>query len=278
VTRPLAITASTLGCPPFRELVAAAAGGGFSALSIWPAPVYAAARQAGSSDAELRAMLSDGGVAVNDIDAAVVWVGPDDPGGPYFEEAPLDLVMQAGEALRAAYVNVLLVGPRSGDLREAAAAFARVCKRASEHGMAAHLEFSPTREPSRAARALALVERAGWETAGLLIDTWHHHFGADTFADLAALPGQRLLGVQVSDAPAERPVRYAWATRHHRLVPGEGVIDLVGLFRLLDVIGSPAPLTLEVFNEELLASGSAAQIALRLGRRMRELQARAAAP
>ena len=80
------LTSSTLGNPPFRTLVEAAAAGGFEGLSLWPAHSYARARAEGLSDADLRALLADHGLAVNDVDARVAWVGPGDPGPPYYEE------------------------------------------------------------------------------------------------------------------------------------------------------------------------------------------------
>jgi len=53
----LVLTGSTLGNPPFRVLVEAAAAGGFAGLSLWPRPSYHRARSEGLSDRELRAML-----------------------------------------------------------------------------------------------------------------------------------------------------------------------------------------------------------------------------
>ena len=61
-------------------------------------------------------------------------------------------------------------------------------------------------------------------------------------------------------------------TLHHRLVPGEGAIDLVGLMRLLQESGSPAPRCLEIFSDELLAWGSPSEIAVRVGDAIRTIQ------
>ena len=48
------------------------------------------------------------------------------------------------------------------------------------------------------------------------------------------------------------------------LAPGEGDIDLVGLIRLLDRIGSEAPITVEVFSDSLVERYSAHELAIHL--------------
>jgi sugar phosphate isomerase/epimerase len=110
-----------------------------------------------------------------------------------------------------------------------------------------------------------------------MVDTWHCHRGPSRLADLLAIPGERILGVQVNDAlvePMENPVI---ETLHHRLLPGAGVIDLDALLGGLHRIGSPAPLCAEVFSDELVASGTPREIACRVGDALRAVRARARA-
>ncbi|MCB0996887.1 MAG: sugar phosphate isomerase/epimerase [Acidimicrobiales bacterium] len=270
----LGITSSTLGNPPFPELVRAVAAGGFELLAVWPAADRLAAHAAGLTDADLRAVLEHHGVIVRDIDALVVWVGPDDPGGPYFEEPTQQECFETGEALGATHLNVLLTGPATGDLDAAAEVFAGVCERASRHGLTCTLEFSPTREPASAAGALEILRRSGRTEAGLCIDTWHHHWGPDDVTDLERLPGERIQIVQVNDAPAVRPADYGHATRYERLVPGDGAIDLAAIVRAVRSTGSQAPFIAEIFNADLVAMGPPDVVARHVGDRMRELMAR----
>ena len=56
-----------------RERLAAAAGAGFAAISLWGRD-YAAARAEGLSDADLRSMLDDHGLAVAELDPAWWWL------------------------------------------------------------------------------------------------------------------------------------------------------------------------------------------------------------
>ncbi len=79
---------------------------------------------------------------------------------------------------------------------------------------------------------------------GLTLDAWHWHHAGASAADILAAGRSRIVHVHVSDAakmPAEQ------VRDNQRLMPGEGVIDLVTFFQALQKIGyqdavSPEPL------------------------------------
>ncbi len=122
----------------------------------------------------------------------------------------------------------------------------------AEHGLTGTVEFSAGTHTPDVATAARVVELAGRANGALLADAWHFHLGRSTLADLAALPGPLVAGVQLNDGPAERPADFAHATRYARLAPGDGAFDLATFVRTLDSIGCTAPLSVEVFNAELL--------------------------
>jgi sugar phosphate isomerase/epimerase len=84
-----------------------------------------------------------------------------------------------------------------------------------------------------------------------MIDTWHTFRGPSDDAQLRALPGALVGSVQLNDAPAAPGADLVAETLAARLVPGEGDIPLVRWLRILDAIGSRAPLGVEVFSEKL---------------------------
>ena len=100
--------------------------------------------------------------------------------------------------------------------------------------------------------ALTVVRDAGRSNGSVLVDTWHFHWGPSTFADLAAADGALIGAIQCNDAPAEEPEDMAYARAHHRLAPGDGAIDLTLFLRTIRARGCTAPVTVEVFNRELL--------------------------
>ena len=121
--------------------------------------------------------------------------------------------------------------------------------------------------------AWAIVEQSGRPHSGIMIDSWHFQRTGTTLEDLRALPGNRILGIQLSDALAEPMDDVIEETLHHRLLPGDGVIALRPLVEHLRKVGSPAPRTAEIFSDALLTSGSAREIAVRVGESMRALLA-----
>jgi sugar phosphate isomerase/epimerase len=79
---------------------------------------------------------------------------------------------------------------------------------------------------------------------GLQLDAWHWHHAGATAADILAAGKSRIVSVHVSDARKQPPED---VRDNQRLLPGEGVIDLVSFFKALQKIGyedavSPEPL------------------------------------
>ena len=121
-------------------------------------------------------------------------------------------------------------------LDQVAHSFGDLCDGANDFGARVHLEFMPGTAVVDVQAALEVVEAAGRANGGVLVDTFHFFRGNPDLDALARLPGDRVFAVQVSDAPAEFNGDYGEAT-FHRLLPGDGVIDLAGVLRTLDAAG-----------------------------------------
>ncbi|MGE0386667.1 MAG: sugar phosphate isomerase/epimerase family protein [Gammaproteobacteria bacterium] len=241
-----------------REKLEAASGAGFRGVSLWYQD-YLSARAGGLGDADIRSMLDGLGLRVHEMDSVARWL----PGGA----APADaspvirqmLSFDERELLAAAaaigahtVIAIDLLGIRP-DPHEAAAAFARLCDRAGEFGLAVGLEFMPFSGIPDLATGLAIVERAGRENGGLNVDAWHLFRSNSPLDLLDRVDGRRVKLVQLSDAPARPPADIATETGAGRLLPGQGDINLPGLLRCLDRIGTPAPIGIEIFSDALRA-------------------------
>jgi sugar phosphate isomerase/epimerase len=93
------------------------------------------------------------------------------------------------------------------------------------------------------ADAIALAKDAG-PNVGVILDAWHWHHSRSTAADILATDKSRIVHLHVSDAKDTPP---AEVRDNQRLMPGEGIIDLMGFFGALKKIGyadgiSPEPL------------------------------------
>jgi sugar phosphate isomerase/epimerase len=69
---------------------------------------------------------------------------------------------------------------------------------------------------------------------GATLDAWHWYHSGGTVADILATPASRIIHVHVSDAREMKPED---VQDNMRLLPGEGIIDLVGFFKALRQIG-----------------------------------------
>ena len=69
---------------------------------------------------------------------------------------------------------------------------------------------------------------------GVTLDAWHWYHSGGTVADILATPSSRIIHVHVSDARQMAPEE---VQDNMRLLPGEGIIDLMGFFKALRQIG-----------------------------------------
>ena len=244
----LVLHAGTLRNASFLELCDAAVAGGFAAITLYPTHVRRA-RAAGASFSEMRSALRERGLALADLDPLLNWL----PGDNFPNELNATEAehYETAEALGARSLNVAQAFRPKVDIDEAAEALAGVCDRAWEHGLLITLEYLPWAGIPDAATARAIVERCARPNATLMIDSWHTFRGPTTEEQLRALPGKLIGSVQINDAPREPVGDLLTETTSARLLPGEGAIPLVRWLRLLDAIGSRAPIGVEVFSTAL---------------------------
>ena len=255
--RDLVLCAGTALHVPFLERLEPARRAGYRGVSMQP-PEREKLAAAGVSDAELRARIADQGLELAEFDAITTWLPgavPPASFAPAFARAllgqtPESLIPIAASIGARSLTVVELYGARPhADV--AAEHFARICDLAAPHGLLVHLEFLPWTGIPDLRSGWEIVRRAGRPNGGLLIDSWHLFRSGSTLQELLCIPGDRVLAVQLDDAPAKAETDLFEETQHGRLLPGEGSFDLVGLIRALDAIGSRAPLGVEIFSDAL---------------------------
>jgi sugar phosphate isomerase/epimerase len=246
---------------PFRLRLEAAVSSGFSAVSLWGRD-YRAARDEGHSDADLPCLIADHGLVVAELDPAWWWT----PGAAAFsipdELDPVEVfrydeaeLFRIAELVGARSLNAADVLGGGWSVDEGAAAFAGLCDRAAERGLMVHLEWLAWSRIPDLASAWEIVRLAGRPNGGLNVDMWHCARTATTCEELLALPGDRVLAIQVDDGPTRSEDDLIDATLHRRMVPGEGAFDLVGYLGALRTIGAVGPIGVEVFSDDLHALG-----------------------
>lgn len=231
-------------CTPAEAIaVAARQGYGFVGLRLWPnAPGAPQQHLLGQPDVlrETLAVQRDTGVGVFDLE--IIRIGAD------FNPHTWDALYDAGAALKA---KAILVAGDDTDEARLTANYARLCEVMAPYRMTADLEFMPWTAVPNAQSALRIVRNAGTPVnAGILVDALHFGRSHTTLDDIRAIPRELLHYAQICDAEAgthfttEQMIHTA---RCERLLPGEGNIDLHGLFQALP---ADLPISVEVVHLE----------------------------
>jgi len=246
----LVLCAGTLAAASLPERIEAAVAGGYRGLSLFPSDVRRA-RESGLDDATLRHMLADHDLEIAELDPLMSWLPGVDPGTGRFATSE-DECYAIADSIGARSINCVVFSPKPMADDVLIESFAGLCDRAAAHGLLVHLEFMPWTQIATVLDALAVVGAADRPNGGIMFDTWHHFRGPVPDADLAGkVPIERILAVQLNDAPRKAEADIVEETLNRRLVPGDGDIDLPGILRILRDGGSPAPLGVEVFCEQL---------------------------
>jgi sugar phosphate isomerase/epimerase len=111
---------------------------------------------------------------------------------------------------------------------------------------------------------LTFVKECG-PNVGLLLDAWHWHHAGATAEDIVAAGRDRIVHVHFDDSANLRPEKIR---DDERLMPGEGVIDLVAFLQALQKIGYKDALSVEVFGRGLkdMTPEAAARLGLETSR------------
>ena len=235
-------------CTPAEAIqVAAQTGYGFVGLRLWPNTSRAPQQHLLDQPAALRETLAaqrDTGVGVFDLEIIRI--------NEQFDPHTWDALFDVGAQLQA---KAILVAADDADEPRLTENYARLCEVMKPSGMTADLEFMPWTAVKDARSALRIVQNAGMPAnAGILVDALHFGRSTTTLEDICAIPRQLLHYAQICDAQAGRNFsteEMIHTARCERLLPGDGNIDVRGLFAALP---ADLPVSVEVVNLGLEAN------------------------
>ena len=229
----------------------AAAAVGFAGIGL-----YVGAWQAIRTDPvavdSIDEALDATGLVVANIEVARGWASPDraDDTCRRIEELAYEMADHWG----CRYLQV--IGNYTGTHSEAAVGFGALCDRAADHGLLVGIEWVPSMTNiETAATALQIALEADRVNGGLCFDSWHLTRSTNDLDDLRGIPGEKIFATQWNDGTliAQNPDYYEDCLSN-RVPPGDGEFRLVEMVRILDQIGSRAPLGLEVCSSTLWAA------------------------
>jgi len=131
----------------------------------------------------------------------------------------------------------------------------------AEHGILLGLEYVAPQGGFRAAHKFITTMGELWDLleaidrpkVGVLLDSYHWYVGQSDPADLQRLPAELIAQVHINDADPDLPREELKDLE--RLLPGEGCIDLAGFLRAVKATGYNDTVSVETFDESLVAQG-----------------------
>ena len=241
--------AGTVGfTSPLAERFAAAAATGCRQATLSPPDVLRAAED-GTTAAEIGRMAADHGLDLI-VDPVMNWYPDREPSPSRFAGVSSDDALRMCEALGVTSLSAIATASSDVPVPELAGHLARLCDRAAGFGARVHLEFIPFTIVATLRTAWDLVRAAGRPNGGLVFDTWHFFRGEAQFDVLETIPGDRIFQIQLDDA-AKEPTGSLREETQHRLLPGDGALDLVAAVRALHRIGALTWVGPEVISPDL---------------------------
>lgn len=237
------------------QLAQLAADSGFRAITL-NAPLYQDALASGFTDADITAMLSDHGLAVSGIDPLFNWL----PGAIQLDggdmmsritQASAQDIFHIAHVTGTDLINAPLGLATPDSEQEIVDGFGRLCDQAAAENLRVTLEFMPFNNVPSLEVAARIVAQANCANGGIMFDCWHHHRSGGQPDDVLTIPGDRFFALQLDDAMPVPMDDVLEETLNHRLLPGEGCIDLVRLLRNLRSIGAQLVYDVEVFKDSL---------------------------
>jgi sugar phosphate isomerase/epimerase len=237
------------------EFLDAAANAGFHAVTL-NSPLYENAISTGLSDKDIGHLLEDNNLRVSGIDPLFNWLpssinlGGDDIISRC-TRATIDEIFHIAHIAGTDLINAPLGLATPESEQQIIDCFAALCERASKEKLRVSLEFMPFNKVSDLATAARIVTQAGFDNGGIMLDCWHHHRSGGTADDILNISPELFFALQLDDAMSHPMEDILEETLNHRLLPGEGCIDLVRTLGNLKDIGAKLVYDVEVFKAPL---------------------------
>ena len=232
---------------PLRARVEAAAAAGFTGFGLLSDDLPTAIAEHGLPG--IRTLLADNGMAHLELESIPYWW--DDGEHRAESDRVRRLLLEAAEVLHPRHLKVTPDGDNAPwDRAVWAAKFAELAGQAEGVGARLGIEFFPWANVNSLAEGMRLVDDAGHDNAGVVIDTWHIARAGTVVSDLADVPLHRIIGVELNDADPDVVGTLFEDTVHRRRYCGEGSFDLVGMVAALRTAGWQGPWGVEILSDE----------------------------
>lgn len=231
----------------FKDRVEAAARAGFKGIGLWHADLAHILES--RSLKEMKQILDDNGMKHLELEFIADWFLDGE------KKKQSDIVknnlLAAAEALGARHVKVGDFLRQRTPMPRLIEAFAALCADAANHGTKIVFELMPFAMIDTLQDALFMLDGAGANNGGIVFDLWHIVKLGIPYREVARVPAQYLLAVELNDGTLEAPWSLHEDTINHRRLCGEGEFDIKSFIACLQTAGYRGPYGIEVLSEEL---------------------------
>lgn len=231
----------------FKDRVEAAARAGFKGFGIWHADLDHILEKRTLS--EMKQILDDNGIKYLELEFLTDWFL--DGERKKKSDMQKKKLLAAAEALQARHVKVGDFFQESCPMPRLIDAFAALCAEAAEHGTKVGFELMPFAMIRTLKESLEMVEGAGAKNGGIAFDLWHMVKLKIPYEEMARVPLQYLLSVELNDGTFEAPWSLHEDTVNHRRLCGEGEFDIKSFIACVQKAGYTGPYGIEVLSQEL---------------------------
>jgi sugar phosphate isomerase/epimerase len=199
--------------------------------------------------AGIRAILADNGLDHVELEVARGWIRGS--GAAAGAGDGLTALLAAAGELGAVHVKA------GGDIGGASPTtamidgFGDLCAQARKLGTRIALEFSAVGNIGDAAAAMAIVDGANMANGGIFLDIWHVQRSGMSLDQVAALPLDRVFGIELSDADAAPRGSLLEDTVHHRKFCGEGDFPLTAFIAICQAKGYAGAYGVEILSDRV---------------------------
>jgi len=232
---------------PIEDRVAAAAAAGFDSIGLYIGH-YRQLLDEGFAPEQLRELLDEHNLTLSEIEVLRGWATSAVDTDDYLAMEATAWAM--ADEFGCRYVQA--IGPYDATIEDCGHAFGALCDRAGEHGLVVGLEFLPFTNIYDAADGMRVVEVADRANGGLCVDIWHHTRGTNDLEQIKAIPGDKVMGIQMNDGPNDQQLDdYVQDCLRTRVPPGLGTFDVPGFVGALIDSGANVPWSMEVCNDDV---------------------------
>jgi sugar phosphate isomerase/epimerase len=234
---------------PLRARIEAAARAGYTGIGLYASDLAAALDSHGW--AGIRALLAGNGIRHVEVECLRDWFA--DGAARAASDTERRFLLEAAGELGAFQLKAGGGLPGRWTARDMTEPFGVLCDDAARVGARVSLEMVPFSTVRDLPTALAIVEGAGRRNGGLMLDFWHLDRAGVTPAQIAALPPERLFGVELCDAPRHVEGTMLEDTWKRRRFCGDGEVDIAGYLAAIEALGFSGPFGCEVISDAVRA-------------------------